>query len=143
MLHHGNLLYADDMAVLAPSIKGLQQLLDACSAYCVEWDIKLNARKTKNIFFGSKTPPTHKARLDGVEIPWESKCKYLGVTLRSGRVFDCCVKESVGKFYRALNSIIRIEGRSDDLVMLSLLESHCIPILSKTAVTSCEQRRIP
>ena len=107
------LLYADDMAVLAPSIKGLQRLLDACSAYCIEWDIKLNAKKTKNIIFGTKTFPLHKARLDGVDIPWEVKCKYLGVTLSSGDIYNCCIKESVGKFYRALNSIIRIEGRSD------------------------------
>ena len=35
------LLYADDMAVLAPSIKGLQALLD----FCVKWDICLNAKK--------------------------------------------------------------------------------------------------
>ena len=41
------LFYADDMAVLAPSLKGLQKLLDACSAYCIEWDIKLNAKKNK------------------------------------------------------------------------------------------------
>ena len=43
------LFYADDMAVLAPSLKGLQKLLDACSAYCIEWDIKLNAKKTTQI----------------------------------------------------------------------------------------------
>lgn len=37
--------YADDMAVLAPSLKGLQRLLDACASYCSEWDIKLNTKK--------------------------------------------------------------------------------------------------
>ena len=29
-----------------------------------------------------------------------------------------------------MNAILRIEGRSDDLVMLRLLESHCLPILT-------------
>ena len=127
------LLYADDMAVLSPSLKGLQLLLDECSAYCLEWDIKLNAKKTKNIMFGDKSPPRHKVRLHGSEIPWETRCKYLGVMLVSGRSFGCCPKETIGKFYRALNCIIRIDGRSDDMVMLRLLEAHCIPILSYAA----------
>ena len=127
------LLYADDMAVLSPSIKGLQKLLDACSAFCLEWDIKLNAKKTKNLMFGNKSPPLHKVRLHGTDIPWENKCKYLGVTLVSGRLFGCCIKEITGKFYRALNSILRIEGRSDEMVMLRLLETHCIPILTYAA----------
>ena len=58
---------------------------------------------------------------------------YLGVTLVSGRSFGCCVKETTTKFYKALNSILRIEGRSDDMVMLRLLEAHCIPILTYAA----------
>jgi hypothetical protein len=30
----------------------------------------------------------------------------------------------------AANAILRIEGRSNDLTMLQLLESHCVPILT-------------
>ena len=33
------IFYADDMCVLSPSLRGLQRLLDTCSAYCAEWDI--------------------------------------------------------------------------------------------------------
>ena len=33
------LFYADDMALLAPSIKGLAILLNICSDYCLKWDI--------------------------------------------------------------------------------------------------------
>ena len=32
------IFYADDMAVLSPSIKGLQRLLDVCAEYCKDWD---------------------------------------------------------------------------------------------------------
>ena len=48
------LFYADDMAILAPSIRGLQALLDICEAYCLEWDIGLNAKKTKNVSLASQ-----------------------------------------------------------------------------------------
>ena len=124
------LFYADDMAVLAPSLKGLQKLLDACAAYCTEWDIKLNAKKTKNICFGKGNSPTHRLRLNGSEIPWDEKCIYLGVALKSGVRFGCCMKDTLRKYYCSLNSIIRVEGRSDDMVMLRLLESHSLPILT-------------
>ena len=125
-----SLFYADDMAVLAPSIKGLQKLLDACNSYCEVWDIKLNEKKTKNICFGIGSTPTHSLSLNGSIIPWENQCVYLGMMLKSGPVFSCSMKETLGKFYRCLNSIIRIEGRSDDKVMLRLLEAHCLPILA-------------
>ena len=124
------LFYADDMAILAPSIKGLQKLLDVCHSYCVSWDIQLNSKKTKNMFFGKGSAPTYQLNLDGLAIPWENKWKYLGVMLKSGPSFGCCVLETLSKFYRALNAVVRVEGRSEDMVMLRLLEAHCIPILT-------------
>ena len=68
--------------------------------------------------------------LNGSLIPWESQWDYLGVTLKSGTKFGCCVKKSLSSFYRSMNSILRIEGKSNDLVMLRLLESYCLPILT-------------
>ena len=44
--------------------------------------------------------------------------------------FGCCIKETVAKYYRALNSILRADGRSNDMTMLRLIEAQCIPILS-------------
>ena len=51
------LFYADDMAVLSPSIKGLQGLLDVCASYCLEWDIKLNAKKNQESRFRHQNSP--------------------------------------------------------------------------------------
>ena len=34
------------------------------------------------------------------------------------------------KFYRCANAILRIDGYSNEMVMLHLLETHCVPILS-------------
>ena len=124
------LFYADDMAVLSPSIKGLQHLLDICGTFCTDWDICLNARKSKNMVFGKKTTSICNLSLLGLPIEWTCKWKYLGVQLKSGKRFGCSVVEQVKKFYRAANSILRIEGRSDKLVMLRLLEAHCVPIIT-------------
>ena len=63
-------------------------------------------------------------------IDWVSQWKYLGVVLQSGKRFGCSVQERVKSFYRSLNAILRVEGRSDDLVLLRLLEAHCVPLIT-------------
>ena len=124
------LIYADDMAILAPSLRGLQKLLLLCESYCIEWDIKLNPGKTKNLSFGAKSQPSCSLQLNGSSIEWVTKWKYLGVTLLHGPKFGCCVDDTLKKFYRAANAILRVDGRSDDVIMLRLLETHCVSVLS-------------
>ena len=123
-------MYADDTVIIAPSLKSLQKLLQICEQYCIDWDIKLNAGKTKNLFFGKGPTPAHNLTLNGSTINWVDCWKYLGISLIHGPRFGCCVDETLKKFYRAINSILRVEGRSDDLTMLRLLESHCVSVLS-------------
>ena len=124
------LFYADDMAILAPSIKGLQKLLNLCSSFCADWDICLNSKKTKNMWFGKKQKVNAKIRVHGNEIDWVHEWKYLGVMLRSGSRFGCSVTDRVKQFYRSLNSILRVEGRSEDMTLLRLVEAHCVPVLT-------------
>ena len=124
------LFYADDMCVLSPSLHGLQRMLDICSVYCSEWDICLNAKKTKNMFFGKNKVFNYRPTLNNVPIEWVREWKYLGVTLKSGVRFGCSITDRVKSFYRALNSILRIEGRSNDMILLQLIETHCVPVLS-------------
>ena len=125
-----SLFYADDMAVLAPSVKGLQRMLNLCSSYCDKWDILLNPKKTKNLFFGKGKMPSHSVCINNTPIPWVESWDYLGVTVKSGDRFSCCIKDKLCSFYRALNTIIRTDGRPDELVLLRLLEAHCLPILT-------------
>ena len=123
------LFYADDMCILAPSIKGLQTMLNICGEYCATWDICLNSKKTKNMCFGKKRDITFRPKLNGSPIDWVDSWKYLGVVLKAGPRFGCSVVERVKSFYKSLNSILRVEGRSDDMISLRLIESHCVPIL--------------
>ena len=124
------LLYADDMAILAPSVKGLLLLLEACSEYCSEWDICLNAKKSKLMYFGKNSSHLYVPNLNGSPLEWVDSWDYLGVSVVSSRQFRCSATERIKKFYRCVNGILRIEGHSDDETMLSLVESHCIPILT-------------
>ena len=124
------LLYADDMALVAPSLKGLQILLKACESYCIDWDICLNPKKSKNMAFGRKVDSLCELELDGNRLDWVNTWKYLGVNLQSRSSFNCSIDEKLKSFYKCLNAILRIDGHSNELVMLRLLETHCVPILT-------------
>ena len=124
------LFYADDMAILSPSIKGLVSLLDICGNYCLGWDICLNAKKSKNLYFGKRIDIHYDVNLNGKKIEWVDQWVYLGVTLKSAKIFDCSITDRVKKFYRCANAILRIDGKSNDMVMLHLVETHCVPILT-------------
>ena len=68
--------------------------------------------------------------LDGHPLEWVKSWKYLGVVVSSFEQFNCCIDDRLKSFYKSLNAILRIEGRSNELVMLRLLESHSLPILT-------------
>ena len=55
---------------------------------------------------------------------------YLGVCVCSGPRFSCSITDKVKSFYKCANSIFRIEGFSDDMIKLNLVESHCVPLLT-------------
>ena len=123
-------MYADDMCLIAPSLKGLQRLLQMTELFCKTWDIMLNPKKSKNMQFRKKVESLPFLQLDGNDLEWVETWSYLGVTLKSNKEFDCCIAQKLKSFYRSANAILRIEGRSNELVMLQLIETHCIPILS-------------
>ena len=82
------------------------------------------------MYFGKSCNNLWKPILNGNPLQWVDSWSYLGVNIVSGRRFSCSATERIKKFYRCANAIFRIEGRSDDLTMLRLIESHCIPLLT-------------
>ena len=90
----------------------------------------MNSKKTKNMCFGKNTTLNFKPSLNGSPIEWVNEWKYLGVILKSGPKFGCSITSRVKSFYRSLNSVLRVEGRSNDMILLRLIEAHCIPLLT-------------
>ena len=73
-------MYADDLALLAPSRGALQMLLNICYQYGQDWCITYNPLKTKILIFGK--PVTHEPLyLNESLIDTVTECKYLGVVL--------------------------------------------------------------
>ena len=80
--------------------------------------------------FGKQIEYLPSLQLDGKVLDWVVSWTYLGVTVVSHKEFNCCVAEKLRSFYRSANAILRIDGRSNEMVMLQLLESHCLSILA-------------
>ena len=120
------LLYADDVAILAPSLKGMSNLLRICENYCADWDICLNAKKSRIMYYGNRISNCTNVTLNGKVIDWAEQWSYLGVTLKSGKTFNHTITDLISKFYRCVNYIFRIDGYSNNVVMLRLIDSHCM-----------------
>ena len=96
------------------------------------------------LFFGKKQslPPL---TLDGNSIEWVESWTYLGVKLLSHKQFNCDIDDKVNSFYRCANAILRIDGKSDETVMLQLIESQCVSKLTHAMevihVADRDQRR--
>ena len=54
MVNHLAYIYADDLVILSPSVKGLQKLLNICSEYGEEHDIMFNHQKTECMYLPVK-----------------------------------------------------------------------------------------
>ena len=130
-LFYGLIIYADDIALLAPSRAALQQMMDICSKYGLEWDISFNPKKSQAMLVGPKYKMVPAPlNLSNGKVSWVDSFKYLGVVVKSYKSFQCDITATVSKFYRCLNSLLRFRCRPSDVVQIHLLMAHAAPILT-------------
>ena len=70
--HHfyGGLGYADDVALLSPSVCGLQLLINTCEKIATEHNVTFNSRNTVFTYFGSRNIiACRQVSLNSVKIP--------------------------------------------------------------------------
>jgi hypothetical protein len=91
------LLYADDLALLASSPEQLQQMLDALSAFCSQYDMEVNVSKTEVVIFGRQRyqGPAQFNFLgrDGerLPVPRSSDFRYLGCVFHETKGVAACM----------------------------------------------------
>ena len=82
MVNH--IMYADDVVIISPSVKGLQRLLDICAVYGQTHDILFNDDKTVCMYMPAKSSfyiNTPAVFLNGRKLSFTSKYKYLGTLM--------------------------------------------------------------
>ena len=127
-------LYADDIVLLAPSLTGLQLLLNACEQELDNIGMLINVKKSSCIRFGNRfnigLPCAEIISRHGGPIKWSDSCRYLGVQFASGREFRCNFDDAKARFFRAFNAIYsKVGGFVSVDVVLNLVRSKCLPIL--------------
>jgi hypothetical protein len=100
-------LYADDIALMASTENDLQTLLDVVGDWCTDWNLVINAVKSKVIHFRNKNKlqTQHTFKLNNETIEQISKYKYLGLILHENLNFSVTCDVLAKASGRALGSV--------------------------------------
>lgn len=132
MMFLAAILFADDLALLAPSRGVLQFMINICHSYCKMYCLEFNPKKTKVMVFGklSGKPDLYPLYLGERRIDYVDEWRYLGTTVVSGGKLSFSIQNELRKFYGALNSILGVLVKPPEQISMKLLYSNCVPILS-------------
>ena len=123
-----NLMYADDLVILAPSHVGLSMLLSVCSDYGLEHDIIFNSAKSNiMIFCCKKFKDIHipSFELNDNILPRVNQCKYLGHVITDDLKDDSDIARQYKIIYAQGNALIRKFYMCSEHVKCTLFRSFC------------------
>ncbi|KAJ8704762.1 hypothetical protein PYW08_012082 [Mythimna loreyi] len=123
-----NLSYADDMALLSPTIGGLRKLIKACETFAACHGLKYNTVKSELMVFkaGTKSPDQiPPVTLNGIQMKVVTCFKYLGhIVTDHLRDDDDMDRERRALSIRA-NMIAHRFKRCNAQVKIALFRAHC------------------
>ena len=106
-----HLIYADDLIIFSPSVKGLQQLLDCCIQYGEAIDIKFNDKKTKSMVIRCEQDkckvPFPDLLMDAAAIENVLCHRYLGVFISCDLKDNEDIKRQIRSNYARANMLTR------------------------------------
>jgi len=126
-LYLGCVMYADDLVLMSASLTVLQKMMDICVLEATEeLDMTFNAIKSSVVRVGKRHKSDCKpVNVCGVDVPYQLSTRYLGVYLCAAKQFKMNVSQP-----RAVNLLLsRIKGKFDDIVLLHLTKTFCLPLL--------------
>jgi len=105
-LYVGCLAYADNVLLLSGLVCLLQKMLNICSDYADELDIRFNAKKSCLLNIGNTfNKKLENLQLNVLDICWFNKIKYLGMQILSGKSLKVDVLTRICKFYASANAL--------------------------------------
>ena len=119
----GCLLYADDIILLCPSVKGLQLMLDKCFEISCTVALQFNVSKSHCLVIGKMYKCNITPMLLGQDfIHWCNNIKYLGVYMLSDKNVKFDFNPVKRSFYSACNAIFSNCHEVNEIAVLSLQE---------------------
>ena len=128
LINHVN--YADDQVLVAPSMKGLQKLIDLCQKYNEDNDIMFNVQKTKCMHFNVKRYKNHEVNvtLYGESIEWVTEFSYLGCIVTNTMSDDIEMKCQYRYICAKSNTITRKFFSCNENIKIKLFNVFCTSI---------------
>jgi hypothetical protein len=121
----GILMYADDIVLLCPSIRGLRNMLTITVNHFTSINLQFNPNKTFALSFGAPSVVQYSLTINGVAVRWVSEVKYLGIILNSMLDHSYHVNRTVCDFYARSNAILATFPRFSHDVLMFLFNSYC------------------
>ena len=123
-----HLMYADDLVLISPSSRGLQGLLDVCSAFGISHDVKYNGSKSavmccKSQLLKDVKVPTF--RIGSTPLPFTDKVKYLGHIVTKDLTDDADIQRQNRVLFSQGNVLLRKFHMCSTDVKLTLFRTHC------------------
>ena len=128
-------LFADDLAIAAESVDGLQVCLDALAEYCKMWRMTVSMSKTKVMRCGAALGRPAHVTFNGEVVGLVDNYKYLGVWVQSNGRWDKEFRErmksvaeaqrSVSPFLADRNVPIRLRAQAWTALVRSRIEYGC------------------
>ena len=122
-----HLMYADDIVLMAPSVKGLQRLINVCEKYGVDYDILYNPTKSAILVVAPRGQKCSYPvfRISGVAISIKNHVKYLGHFIADDLCDDLDITRQCKKFYVQANVLMRKFGTCSHDVKVTLFRCFC------------------
>src|ERR1043165_4846129 len=86
--------YQTDLLLLSASVLDLQKMLDVCGDSGNNLGINFNCSKSICMSVGSYQNTPSPKTVNGLQIPWVEKIKYLGITLKKAHKFTVDLSET-------------------------------------------------
>ncbi len=121
-----HIMYADDLALISPSVKGLRNLIKICEQIGDMLDLNFNARKSMiMIFSNDKDVYLPKISLDGNILQIVDETKYLGCILSNKFQDNLDIERQKCKIYALCNTINRRFYMCNYETKITLFKAFC------------------
>ena len=127
--------YADDFALVAPTIEDLQCLVDATHAWCQIMDMRLNGAKTQYLYVNPNPQilgPPIPLRCAGVTVNAIDQAKYLGLQIHARKGLQASIQTLEQRFWMSWENLNRAYsnlGCNISMMLMVELYLACLPPL--------------
>lgn len=138
-----NISYADDMALLSPSVGGIRKLLSICESYASVHGLRYNVTKSHHMVFESgqrrysESPPL---KLYGVPLLKVEQFKYLGHIVTSSLKDDADMERERRALSVRANMIARRFARCSKSTKVTLFRAFCTSLYTCSLWVNHTQR---